>query len=111
MAKFDFKKLILKDLDDQPIFPQKVENGLLVNDTSLLVRTIADIIAQNLVSEDQKATPEKRFEYFQLALKIKAGKGEVDYSIEEMAMIKEKAGANPMPVVVGRIWEVIEPKK
>jgi hypothetical protein len=81
-----------------------------VDDTSKPARTIADTISQQLVIEDQKATPEERFNNFALALKIKQGEGEVEYTLDELAAIKKRVGESPMPVIVGRVWEALGEK-
>jgi hypothetical protein len=108
MAKIDFNKRILRDLAGDPIYPNKVENNQLVEDKSKPPITISSIIVTNLLGEDSKATPTERFDNFRLASKIKDAKSEVELTIEEIATIKKKIGENPMPLVVGRVWEVLE---
>lgn len=115
MAKINLKSQILRDLAGEPIYPNRVENGMLVEDKSKPALTIANLIVTNLIGEDAKATPEERFNNFRLASKIKDTEDEVELSIEELATIKKKVGENPMPLVVGRVWEALEtlekPKK
>jgi hypothetical protein len=107
MMKIDFKKLVLKDLNGDSMYPQKIENNMFVDDLSKPVMTIADAITANLIREDQKATPTERFDNFRLALKIREAQGEVGFTLEELTLIKNKVGDNPQPLIVGRVWEVI----
>jgi hypothetical protein len=108
MAKINFEKHLLTDLKGKPIRPQKVENGVLVDDMTKDPRTIAETICLNLNSEDGKVTPEKRYKYFKLAEKISNAGGEVELTLEELTMIKEKIGEHPHPNVVGRVWDILE---
>lgn len=108
MAKINLNEHLLRDLAGSEIYPQKIENGNVVEDKSKGPLTISGVVTTNLLAEDQKATPEERFNNFRLALKIKEAKGEIDLTIEEIAVIKKKIGDNPMPLVVGRVWEVLE---
>jgi hypothetical protein len=103
MAKIDFKKCILKDLAGKPFEKvNEVEGG------PNLPVTIADVIQTNLLSEDQNATPTDRFNFYRLASRIKDAAGEVDFTLEELKLIKDKIGKNINPMVVGRVWEVLE---
>jgi hypothetical protein len=103
MAKIDFKKCILKDLAGKPF-----EKANEVEGEPNLPVTIADVIQTNLLSEDKNATPTDRFNYYRLASRIKDAEGEVEFTLEELKLIKDKVGQNSMPLVVGRVWEVLD---
>ena len=59
----------------------------------------------------QPNTPaNEKFKRFQLALKIAAG-GEIGLKAEEIVLIKDAVAATMTPVVVGRVYQLLEPGK
>lgn len=112
MAKIDFKVIEFKDLagkvfqkPDETKSPYDPRNPGVPQPT--IPVSVADMIQTCLLLEDTKVTPTERFDFFRLASKIKDGEGEIDFTLEELATIKKKAGENPNPLVLGRIWEVL----
>jgi hypothetical protein len=113
MAKINFKSQNLLDLSGEAfkklVVPEeKIECPNCKQEYSKTEPiTLAEVVQANLLSEDQKATPLEKFAAFKLASKIKDGE-EVDFTIEELALIKTKIGLNPNPVIVGRVFEFLE---
>lgn len=105
MAKIDFKKFIFKNIAEEPITrpdptPEDKEHTV--------EATMADVIQAELLKEDPTGTPTERFESYLIAKRIKNGKGEIELTVEELAVIKKIGGKNPNPLIVGRIWEIVE---
>jgi hypothetical protein len=105
MAKIDFKKHVFRNLDEKPIpkedpTPEDPQHKSEVS--------MAEVVQAELLKEDPTGTPTERFESFLLAKKIKQGEGEIDLTVEELALIKKISGKNPNPLIIGRIWEIVE---
>ena len=105
MAKIDFKKQVFKNLADEPILKQDPTPEDPKRETQL---SMAELIQAELLREDPSGTPTERFESYLLAKRIKASKGEMDLTIEELGTIKKISGKNPNPLVLGRIWDLLE---
>lgn len=105
MAKIDFKKVIFKNIAEEPIpRPDPTPE----NKERTVEATMADVIQAELLREDPTGLPTERFESYLIAKRIKKGSGEIDLTVEELALIKKISGKNPNPLIVGRIWEMIE---
>ena len=57
--------------------------------------------------DEQNLSGEDKFKRYQLAMKINAN-SEVELSVEEAALIKQLVGKGFAPLVVGRMFEMIE---
>jgi hypothetical protein len=98
MAKINFKSIEFKDLAGVSF--TKEEDGKIVP------VTLADVVKSSLLAEDREATPTKKYDLFKLADKI--SQGEVNFSLDELKTITDKTGANPNPLIVGRVREVVD---
>jgi len=106
MAKFNFKDQELKDLAGVSFRKvEKTDNGEVETPV-----TVADAIQANLLAENQEATSSERYQCFQLAERLKRAEGEVEFSAEEIVLIKKITGRNPNPLIIGRIWDALEGK-
>jgi hypothetical protein len=119
MAKINFKQIELKDLAGEPftqLDPSGVETecpNCKEKNAAIIPITLAGVIQANLLAEDRTSTPTDKFNAFRLAAKIKDGE-EVDFTLEELSLIKKKVGENTNPLIIGRVFEVLEslePKK
>ena len=83
----------------------------LLDETTKKPIEIRDIIANAIVTEDQehRLTSEKKTQAFQIGIKLWSGK-EVDFTIEQMAFIKERVGYFFNALVFGRISELFDKK-
>lgn len=92
----------LLDLDDKPIKE---------NDKPVL---IGSLIVQALGVPDQADSPELKVKRFDVSLRVhRAAKANepVDLTVEEAADIKKVVGKHFAPLVVGRIYELLDPPK
>lgn len=62
-----------------------------------------------VTEEDRALTGSDKAGRFALALKLQ-GAGEVDVSVDEVALIKRLTGQIFGPLVVGRCWALLDPK-
>lgn len=108
MAKFKFKEMILKDLREKP-YTISEEDPKEKGKEIVREITIAETIQANLNRDKPDMTPDKRYECYLLAKKIKDN-DEVDLTIEELALIKKVMGEHPNPLIQGRVWDVLEQK-
>jgi hypothetical protein len=117
MAKIDFKAQVLKDLAGTHFTKKEskkdAEGNEITDEKGKPVQvevdfTIADAIQGNLLNEDPSGTPTEKFDKYLLAKKIKAGEGPIDITVEELNLIKTTVGKNPLPLVVGQVWEALE---
>lgn len=65
-------------------------------------------IATFLLVSDPNLDGAKKVVLFNLAEKVMGGDDETDYTVEEMAQIKESVGKNGVPLVAGQILKYIE---
>ena len=110
MAKVNFKGQLFRDLAEKPITREEVVDEK-TKETRTFDFTLAEVIQANLLSEDREGTPTDRFNKFLLAEKIKKSNGDVEVTVEELALIKKTIGNNPSPLVVGRVWQLLESLK
>lgn len=102
-AALDFTKPII-GLDGKPIVqcpPEKPACGEVL--TLSLVATSALTLQPNL-------QPGDKFKRFSLAQKIFEAK-DVALKAEEIALIKEAVAATMTPIVVGRVYEAVDPQE
>lgn len=92
---------VLKGLDGKPL---KNEEGKEVNLEKVCVGALTNMLPT------EQATGEVKFKRFQLAQKI-SGQKEVELTIEEVAMIKERVGVLHSPLVLGITYQMLEGKK
>jgi hypothetical protein len=69
--------------------------------------TLEDVAANAVLTNNPKHSGKQKAELFALALKCK---GETTLSAEDIVKIKEAIGENYPPLVVGRAWELLDPK-
>lgn len=72
--------------------------------------TLAQVSYSSLLTPDEKATDTEKFNRCKLAFKIAQASSTIDLTIEEAAMLKALIGKNPMPLVVGQAFEMLEVK-
>lgn len=105
MAKINFKKQPLLNLNGVKMNRVELDENKQEVRVSL---NLDDVVMLNLNKEDSTCTPSERFSRFLLSEKIKEADGEVDLTVDELAMIKKVVGDNPNPLIVGRVWKYIE---
>ncbi len=88
---------VIKDLNGNPV--QLDENGK--------VATLADIVQMVLLSPtDENVSGEDKMKRFKLAMKVSDNVDEI--SIEDAALIKQLVGKLPSPLIVGRVYQLME---
>lgn len=88
----------IKDLDGKII--EKVTAKNLIRDALI-----------NLSEEDKNMSGDAKYTQFSLALRItEAGDGEVELSSEEITKIKALVGRMFYPLIVGRLFDILEGK-
>lgn len=96
--KIDFSQKIL-DFKDEPV----VDAG---KDLTL---SSACMTALNIVKKEDTSTGDQKFKKYELSMRIKDG-GVVDISTEEIVLIKAIVGEIYVPLLVGRIFDLLEGK-
>jgi len=99
VAKIDVTQKLV-GLDGEPLKDQKQED--------LVLRSICENALLGMNPKEQIAGEEKMARYA-LAMKIHKY-DEVDLSAEEITKIKKIVGDSYAPLVVGRAWEILDPK-
>jgi hypothetical protein len=92
----------LLDFDGQPIKEKADADGLTMR--RVLIRSAMYI-------EDGNNPPgEAKFKQYQLAAKIDAipPDGAANFSIEELAALKANVGKMWLPLIVGRVWSILD---
>lgn len=98
------------DFDGKPI-PLSDEEGKAVGEM-----TFAKAIQRALLSHlqgDESLPGEKRFRLFHLAMKVDSvAKGSIGDKLraEDIVEIKGRVGKAFSPLIVGRVWEMLEPE-
>lgn len=73
--------------------------------------SVGDAIINSLMTMlkgEENMDGKAKFELFALASKLH-GKEEVDLSLDEAAKIKDRVGRIYTPLIVGRLWNVLDP--
>jgi hypothetical protein len=73
------------------------------------LRTIFSFALNNQVQGETPQTAEQKNKIFQLSLKLYKDK-EVDFTVDDLAFIKERVGKVWSPLIYGRVCEIIEKK-
>jgi len=63
------------------------------------------------IDTDGALTGEKKFELYNVANKINSCKKEVELTVEEIALIKERIGKSFIIEVIGQAWNLLEAKE
>lgn len=84
-------------------------NGDVITDQNGNEITIREAIvnALNYVTQDSKITPEDKQRIFDISIKLYL-KEELDFSVDERAFILKMAGENLIPLVYGRLKEILD---
>lgn len=98
--KLDFSTAI-RDLNGKPI-----QEG----ETIITLGSVCSNALLALHPDEQTLPGEVKVRRFQLAVKIYNG-GEQDVSVEELSILKTMVGKHYLPIVVGRVYEIIEGAK
>ncbi len=75
--------------------------------------TIRSLISETLnspVEENEKLTAEDKSKIYQLSVKVYSA-NEIDFSLDERAFIKERAGKTLFPMFYGKLCEILEDKE
>lgn len=75
------------------------------------VITVKDILMQACTANlqtDAQMEGTKKFELYQLAMKVNASKKDIDLTIEEIATLKDRVGKGFNVLVVGQVWSALE---
>jgi hypothetical protein len=92
-------------------FDQKITDlkGIAVKDPSGTELTAQMLVANALLTDfpDEKVSGEEKFKRFKLALAV-TNKAEVDLKPEQLASIKTVVGKAYTPLIVGRLFEIID---
>lgn len=102
-AEFDVTAPIL-DLDGKP-----VKDG----ESILTSGRVAIIALTSPYQDEQNLAGEEKVKRFAVALKIQGSIGsgqKLDLTVDELALIKKLVGKGMAPLVVGRVWEMIDKK-
>lgn len=91
----------ITDLKDQDII---IEGVPLTLDTVLVNSLLSTL------DEDKNLPGTEKFKLFQLAMKI-SDASEVDLSAEEISTIKDRVAKSYTTLVVGKVWNMIDPSK
>lgn len=96
--KIDFEQTI-HDLSGEPI-KKSPKNTKPI--------TLGEVVIEALLAttqSDASLSGEEKFKRFELALKCK---GTTDLKVEEISSIKNRVGEVWSPLVVGRVWSILE---
>jgi hypothetical protein len=99
MKKFDLTNPILT-LEGKP-----------VNDEKEKPLTYAKALGAASINALESDTPEQKYSDFSLAVKITKTPEAIAFSSEEITRLKTKVGKFYGPLVVGRVWDLLEQKK
>lgn len=94
--------LALVDLDGAPI------NGEGQKPATLGSALIMALTAQ--YAGEQDLSGEEKFKRYEIALRLSKGGKAVEASAEDVALMKQLAAKAFPPLVMGRIWDAIDPK-
>jgi len=73
--------------------------------------TLGDACKNALLSYDEKASGNEKYEAFQLSMKIDSAPADgVDLKAEEITKIKNAVGRTGFPLLVGIVWNLLEGK-
>jgi len=89
------------------VLPYKDIEGREVKDKEQQTVTLSDLIIDQLLHPSNVNTDNK-YRRFKLADKLSNAKDEVDLTLEDISLIKEATGESQLPMVIGRIYEVVE---
>ncbi len=95
----------VKDYEDKPMLTSD-DGG---KTTREFTYREAIVTALNAVDRDEVMPPETKAKVYLITTKLYAKK-EVDLTLSELTLIKERAGKILTPVVYGRLIEIIDPK-
>lgn len=99
--KIDTAKLIT-DFDGKPLEIGKDKKRLAVREV------LKQALLETVMESDQKPlSGQAKFDNYKLAEKICLN-DVVDFSVEELAMLKKLVGNMFIPVVVGAVWKILD---
>lgn len=98
---------IIKGLDGKPILEPANPMDPGAGGKELKLR---DVLVRSALFVDQNKNPtgEEKFKGFMLAQKIHDDDGTEEYSIEDMAHLKEQVGKMWMTLTVGTVWSILD---
>lgn len=104
---------ILLDFEGKQVMWPVVRNseGKIIEPEKPLTMRKACIEALNGQPAGDQADGEERLKRFRIALKIATGGPEVSLAAEEIVKIKELVGKGFVPVIVGRVHELLTEKE
>lgn len=91
----------IKDFKNEPVLNENKE--------PVTFRDIASV-AINTEDNEHRMTAEKKNQAFQIGIKLWSDK-EVDLTVDQAALIKERVGLFYSPAVYGRVCEMLEGEK
>lgn len=97
---------ILTDLDGKDIH-NPVRNGETIEAIPVTLRYVFLEALLGMDQDEKGLSGADRYARYKLAEKIKEG-DRVEVSIEEIKMMKDVAGKKFTPLVVGRVWDILE---
>ncbi len=77
----------------------------------LTLKTICTNALMGTYEEEKKVSGAEKAKRFQLAMKIQSSNGEAVLQSEEISLVKELIGRGYPPLVVGRAYEILDPKE
>lgn len=96
---------ILKDLDGE-----NMQEATPKGNKDLTLKS-ACVNALFVELQDERTSGKDKLERYALALKIHNSNDEVELKVEEFALLKNRVGKLYLPLIVGRVYEIIEGKK
>jgi len=110
MPKIDVTKEV-RDLEGNPIFgPPGAPVEIDGEPTPPQKMTVRSACIQALLTADERDSGTQKFEAFRLAQKIQEDDNP-HFKSEEIARLKKAVGKIFIPVVVGRVWDYLDPPK
>lgn len=95
----------LLDLDNAPVIERVGENGPL---HLTAARACVGALMGTLPGDDRALSAEDKLRCFTLAQRI-TGSPVLDLTVEDTAFLKRRVGAAWSPLVVGRVYEILDP--
>jgi len=105
--KIDFSTPIC-DFDGKPL--PLIKEGKVVEDKTVTLATVCVEALNATFPDERELDGKEKFDRFMLASKVYSG-GEIDLKVEDLAMIKKLVGKAYGPLVVGRVYELIDEAK
>ena len=82
----------------------------IAEDTPITVKKTCVDVLLAITEADKGSNGEQKLRYYNLANKIQSG-GEVDLTAEEVVLLKERIGTICPTLIVGKMFEILDPRE